>query len=323
MTAPRSRTRLTRRGQIATGLFVANLLTGRILGLTVLTVLGVFGVLWIATQLVLLAADRTKIAAKVTPPPESIEIGQRAHVRYELTADRRVGKVQLVETRSSSDTTTTADHIWIGALGTRPTSCATSVYADRTELVAITHARLWRSDPLGLVVRSWIIDPAIDWACLPASIPPTMAELDDVQAIVASLRRLDPPTDFVGVRQFADGDDSRRIDWRQTSRTDQLMVRELEQPPHHPHVVIDIDRPRWSDAQIGRLLGWIDAIETRWPEADVDVCARGAALARPALHHYLASNTLPSQSHEADPNPTNGELRLLITADDTHLERRR
>jgi len=188
--------------------------------------------------------------------------GDRIDVEVALTAGRRITAFQLEERVP-------------GRLGTTVRVPISKLSGDET----VTHSYRLRctrrgvytvgplvaiaSDPLGFAERSTVLAESFELLVHP--------RIDLVVDRPLTRQYEDPPVrppvskpwpsgfDFIGIREFRHGDDLRRMVWRATARTGQLMVREAEQGvTDRVMVVLDTDRGGHSPEEEG----FSDSFET-------------------------------------------------------------
>lgn len=103
------------------------------------------------------------------------------------------------------------------------------------------------SDPLGLAERETVVADSFELLVHPkiqlVSDRPLTRQLEDPPIRPPVSRPWPSGLEFYGMREYAPGDDLRRIVWRASARTGTLMVREAEQGiTDHVTIMLDTDR---------------------------------------------------------------------------------
>jgi len=131
----------------------------------------------------------------------------------------------------------------VGALGPRTTtSVAYRIPSEQRGVLDIGPLQMIVEDPLGLAHSTSTLVDADEILIAPRALTLDMPRLGRGalgRALLDSARRLGP-SDFHGLRPYAQGDEPRSIHWRASARTDELMVREhTVRDLHHCTVVFD------------------------------------------------------------------------------------
>lgn len=225
---------LTRRGWGLLGAASGLLVAGRLLGAVDLSVLGIAG-------LALLAAGATWVhgrthAVRVTREvrPVRMHVGGDARVDLEVVAPA-TGATPQTSVTDDFDGGRRAARFLVPALDRRQRArAAYRIPSDRRGRFAIGPARLGVTDPFGLARRTWTaggvdeitICPRVHEIRTPIGAP---GRRHDVSPFAV---RFHAPSidgeEFLTLREYEVGDDLRRIHWRSTARTGELVVRQDE-----------------------------------------------------------------------------------------------
>lgn len=294
----------TRAGWAMLGLSIGTIVAGRLLALLELFVLGGIGVaLCLLAVLVVRRPDGLTITR--TFHPERLHAGSTGRVDLAISnRSRRRSPVAVLRGPLADGTEAT---IWIPPLrGGSHHRAIHTMPASRRGPQRIDAITIDRTDPLGLARRNRIAVPEGTLLVLP--------RIDQFKAATGShgLATGDGPADpsdsrsgasddFSALRPYVHGDDLRRVHWRSSARTEELIVRENE-PLADGHVTILLDvRP---GARGGR--------------SDPVVATSGPTVARPGsaaddpLERAIsaAAGMVEQQAHRG------GRLRLVTTAGD-------
>jgi len=239
----------TRRGWTIAGAAAGLLVGGRVLGADELSVLGLaaFGVVVLCVLWVVLARPHLAVERNVTPARLHVGDLGRADLRCSPTGSRATGLLDVVET--------IADGAWRARFLLAPiasgseTSPAYRIPTDRRGVLALGPTRVAVTDPLGLARRGHVVSPREEVLVRPRVhiiVPPVLgagrrlAHDDDRSPRAAAT---DATGEFLAVRPYETGDDPRRVHWRSSARTDDLMVRQFEAPRRGATLVVLDTRP--------------------------------------------------------------------------------
>jgi uncharacterized protein (DUF58 family) len=235
---------LTVRGRCLVAAGGALLLLGALLGERALVQLAVFVLALPLLSAAAVARERFRLTSRRTVTPSRLPRGQDAEVLLEVTnADRRTGGLWLLSEQLPAELGA-APRFVVERLGGGETAALTyRVHGSRRGRHTLGPLRLRLVDPFGLVLRS-------------ASGADTVSLL-----VVPRVRPLGPGgpagghggggdgarrsiavhgEDDVSVREYRHGDDLRKVHWRTTARTGELMVR-LEERPWRAQATLLLD----------------------------------------------------------------------------------
>lgn len=231
----------TRRGWALLGAAAGLYVGGRIVGLVQLVVLGVQAglllggaTLWTRTR-----ARRVSVAREA---PERLGAGDEGRVELTVTNDgtRRSPTLSITEDLDGGRRTAR-----FAVPPLEPGQSATAAYRMPTERrgrLALGPATASIDDPFGLTLVSWraggtdsvIVHPRVHHV-----LPPPEGGGDDLDRDAPNLRgRPEVSGEFLTLREYAVGDDLRRVHWRSTARRDTLMIRQEESRRRAPAVVL-------------------------------------------------------------------------------------
>jgi uncharacterized protein (DUF58 family) len=237
---------LTRRGWSLLGASFGLLVAGRLLGTLELAALSIagfslilFGWLWTRRQ-----PDRVRVDRLVRPA--------RMHVDDDARADLTLTNVGTRATTVLAVTDTFEDGrraarflvapLPVGQSG-RGAYRVPTVRRGRFTLGPLTVAL---TDPFGLVRRSWVSDEIDE-----VTVAPRVHNVVGLGDVTGSPLRIvsrgptrilpsDVGDEFLTLREYEVGDDLRRVHWRSTAHTDDLMVRQ-EEAQRRPEVTVVLD----------------------------------------------------------------------------------
>ena len=240
----------TRRGWTVVGAAVGLLAGGRVLGADELSVVGLaaLGVVGLCILWVVVARPNLDVERKTDPHRLHVGDVARADLVCSPTGRRATALLDLVETIDG------------GALRARfllapiePGHDASPAYRIPTErrgALALGPALAAVTDPLGLARRGHVVADSDEVLVRPrvhVIVPPVfgagrrLAHDDDRTPRPAAT---DAAGEFLAVRPYETGDDPRRVHWRSSARTDELMVRQFEAPRRGATLVVLDTRAR-------------------------------------------------------------------------------
>jgi len=238
----------TGRGWIVAGLGVAVFSIGLSFGSTIVQQLGfaVIGLVGLAIAVVRFGGHDLRIARQITPARARVDQPVELAITIRNVGSRPAPLI-LIEDRLPPGIRGPARFAVHGieASGRRETTLALNPAKRGRYRVG----PLWTSfvDPFGLAkvtvrvqsVSEFIVHPRVE----PLSMP---RDLGDRRSVTSSnLRQLSGARgeDFYTLREYAEGDDLRKIHWRSTAKRDQIMIRQEETPWHTRATIVLDDRP--------------------------------------------------------------------------------
>jgi uncharacterized protein (DUF58 family) len=234
---------LTRQGWLVTGGGILLIVGGRLLGVFELFVLGAaaLSLVGLSLLLVVLTRLRLEVSRELSPPKVHAGTPSRVELRVRNRGSRRTPVLRLLD----PVTGTRGAELFLAPL--EATGSARAAYrlpTDRRGILRVGPLRVVVDDPFGLSSSSVPAAPRTELTIFP--------RIDDIVALPHTTGH-DPhagaehPTalgrtgeDFYGLRQYAVGDDMRRVHWPSTARNDELMVRQ-DELPWQGRVVVLVD----------------------------------------------------------------------------------
>jgi uncharacterized protein (DUF58 family) len=244
---------LTRRGWTLAGAASGLLVAGRLLGALELTILGVVTVTLLASSWLWVRSRRRLVRVERTVRPARVHVGGDARVDLEVDDPGSSDSPQLLMT-DVFDGGRRAARFLVPALrrGQRARA-AYRVPTNRRGRYALGPITLTVTDPFGLARRSWTAGDADE-----ITVCPRVHELRPPPGAPGRLRSASPfavrfhapavdGEEFLTLREYEVGDDLRRIHWRSTARTGELVVRE-DEAQWQPRAIVLLDtRPGAHD----------------------------------------------------------------------------
>jgi hypothetical protein len=219
---------LTRGGWGAVALGVTCLVVGRTFGIVELYVLGA-GVIGAAiVALVVVNAAPPQYAVRRRIEPSTVQAGDPARVDLQVanTARRRTPTVQLWEPVGGGGGATM--HLGPLRAGER-TLAAYRLPSARRGVIRVGPMKVRRRDVLGLASRTAVLPGQAELLVLPRHIPLRFA-LGTSSGRLGDHLRLrahgQSGSEFHSLRQYVPGDDLRRISWKASARSTELVVKE-------------------------------------------------------------------------------------------------
>ncbi len=244
---------LTRRGWTLTGAGSGLLLAGRLLGALELTILGVITLSLLGLAWLWVRSRKRVVHVRRSVRPVRVHVGGDARVDLEIDDTGTTDSPQLLLT-DVFDGGRRAARFLVPALrrGQRARA-AYRVPTNRRGRYTLGPITLAVTDPFGLARRSWVTgDPDEVTIC------PRVHELRSPPGAPGRLRSVSPfavrfhapavdGEEFLTLRDYEVGDDLRRIHWRSTARTGELVVRE-DEAQWQPRAIVLLDtRPSAHD----------------------------------------------------------------------------
>ncbi len=245
---------LTRRGWTLAGAATGLIVAGRLLGAAELSVLGVITVSLLFAAWLWVRSRKRAVRVERSVHPHRVHVGGDARVDIEVDDPGPADSPQLMLTdvfdggrraaRFLVPSLRRGQRARARRIACRPTGAA----ATRSGPISLTV-----TDPFGLARRSW---PA--GASDEVTICPRVHELRPPPGAPGRLRSASPfavkfhapavdGEEFLTLREYEVGDDLRRIHWRSTARTGELVVRE-DEAQWQPRAVVLLDtRPSAHD----------------------------------------------------------------------------
>ncbi len=244
---------LTRRGWTLTGAASGLLIAGRLLGALELTILGVVTLSLLLVAWLWVRSRQLTVRVERTVRPTRVHVGGDARVDLDVH-DPGPADAPQIQLTDVFDGGRRAARFLVPALrrGQRARA-AYRVPTNRRGRFVLGPIALGVTDPFGLARRTWT-DGVID----EVTICPRVHDLRPAPGAPGRLRSTSPfavqfhapavdGEEFLTLREYEVGDDLRRIHWRSTARTGELVVRE-DEAQWQPRAVVLLDtRPGAHD----------------------------------------------------------------------------
>lgn len=217
---------------------------GRVLGLVELIALGVVAAALLIGCLILVRSSRLELSVGRVLHPSRVHVGSPS--RVELTVrNQRKRATPVLRLRDDVSGTRGADLLVPPLAPNERTVAAYRLPTDRRGLVRVGPLKVVVGDPFGLATVATVGAPAVQLTVLPRvediePLPRTSGP--DPQAGVRRMNAVGRHGDeFYALRPYTVGDDLRRVHWPSSARTDDLMVRQNEEPwQHRTTVLLDV-----------------------------------------------------------------------------------
>lgn len=169
--------------------------------------------------------------------PETIVAGQRFQIRYVVTNQHRwaMARSVVVEDLFPKPLRDRSPRAFIRGLRPGESTTLTVPYIlDRRGRIELTTLRVLTRFPFNLVIRAIRISVSHELVVFPRLgqllIPPsTVTRSSDASGSNIALARLRGDEEYYGIREYRYGDNPRKIHWRRSARTGQLVIRETTQ----------------------------------------------------------------------------------------------
>ncbi len=262
---------LTRFGWAALAGAAAAIATGRVFGLIELYVVGValVAVTLLAVLSVRSAAPRLDVRRRAEPTAPTAGQPTRVVVSVRRISGRR-GTVELLD---RVDRVGMAS-MNIARLGSGEAIQATyAIPSVRRGLLTCGPMSARWTDPLGLAQRSPIVADPYEVVVLPVTVPletPRVGSAGILGQLLRAKSVAQGGTDFHGLRQYVPGDEPRRISWKASARSEQLLIREHADDELR-RVTIVLDAAATADDAFERAVSVTSSVLAACVAADLDV----------------------------------------------------
>jgi uncharacterized protein (DUF58 family) len=265
----------TRRGWTIVGAAIGLLVGGWVLGADELSVLGLAGLALVLLSVSWVMVARPRVTVERRTEPRRLHVGDLARADLDCTLSGAHSSPLLELMESIADGGWRARFLVAPIAPGERVTPAYRIPTDRRGLLALGPARAAVGDPLGLARRGHVVARREEVLVRPrvhAIVPPTLgagrrlAHDDDRSPRAAAT---DATGEFLAVRPYETGDDPRRVHWRSSARSDDLMVRQFEAPRRGATLVI-LDtrhRPDAPEANDGDNASALDVAFERAVEA--------------------------------------------------------
>ena len=235
---------LTLRGRCLVGAGIALLVVGALLGERALVQLGVFVLALPLLSAGTVTRQRFRLTARRTVTPVRVPRGGTAEVHLEITnVDNRTGGLWMLTEQLSADLGPSPAFVVDRLAGASRTMFRYRVHGTRRGRHTLGPLRLRLLDPFGLVERSAVGTDTAPLVVVPRVIPLPASGLTAGHGGGGEGARRSIAVhgeDDVSTREYRHGDDLRKVHWRATARTGELMVR-LEERPWRAQATLLLD----------------------------------------------------------------------------------
>ncbi len=241
---------MTRRGWALAGAAAGLFVSARILGLVQLAVLAVAAFLALVAAKVWVRTHTPRLVA-TRELRERLQVGVQGRVDVVVDA---TGRTPTLAVTDAFDRGRRAARLLLAPL--RPGETARAAYrfpTDRRGRFEVGPLRTTMTDPFGLAERTSVVlgtEHVIVYPRVrPVFPPPELGGLDVDREHPRLRARVEPAGEFHTLRDYAPGDDLRRVHWRSTARRGHLNVRQDEARRRAPALVMLDVRPDAYDAE--------------------------------------------------------------------------
>jgi uncharacterized protein (DUF58 family) len=235
---------LTLRGRCLVAAGLTLLLLGVLLGETPLVQVAVFVLALPLLSAVAVARHRFRVASRRTVTPARVPRGRDAEVRLELSnAGRGTGGLWLLAETVPPELGSAPQFVVDRLPGGRSTTLHYRVHGRRRGRYRLGPLRLRLVDPFGLVLRSVVGADTASLVVVPRVVPLGPGGPGGGHGGGGSGARRSFAVhgeDDVSTRPYRQGDDLRKVHWRATARSGELMVR-LEERPWRAQATLLLD----------------------------------------------------------------------------------
>lgn len=303
---------LTSRGWSLLGASVGLVAGSVLLGLLELAVLAVAAALLVLLGALVVRRRKPRLVVERDVIPHRVSVGDDARVELEL---RNVGRgtSPVLAVTDAFDRGRRSARFSVPPVGPgEQVRAAYRVPTTRRGRFEIGPLRLSVTDPFGLVRRSWrdeqvqevVVYPRIHRIAPVPEAPGTPVAADRSRA----RRGVAGGVEFRSLRDYIVGDDLRRIHWRSTARTGELMIREDEDRwLSHAALLLDTRRGAHDDRSFELAV-----------EVTASVVASLAAADRP-VHAVTTTGHVLGRERDGPSGILLEELAALVPADATPL----
>ncbi|SDM60273.1 Uncharacterized conserved protein, DUF58 family, contains vWF domain [Geodermatophilus siccatus] len=235
---------LTLRGRCLVAAGLTLLLLGVLLGEQPLVQVAVFVLALPLLSAVAVARHRFRVASRRTVTPARLPRGRDAEVQLELSnAGRGTGGLWLLAETLPRELGPTPQFVVDRLPGGRSTTLHYRVHGGRRGRYRLGPLKLRLVDPFGLVLRSVVGADSAALVVVPRVVPLGPGGPGGGHGVGGSGARRSLAVhgeDDVSTRPYRHGDDLRKVHWRATARTGELMVR-LEERPWRAQATLLLD----------------------------------------------------------------------------------
>ena len=240
----------TRRGWTLAGASAGLFIGARILGAGALAGLGIAGGILLVAAALAVLRGRPALVVTRTARPSRVHVGGEGRVVLDGRTTARTPLLALTERVDRGRRS--ARFVLPPSPSGEVVRATYRVPTSRRGIHELGPLLAFVTDPFGLVRRAWVVTPPTDLVVRPRLhevLPPRRAVGGEPDPHAEGPRVPTPETagEFLALRDYEPGDDPRRVHWRSTARTGDLVVR-LDEAAAPGRVVLLLDtRPEVYD----------------------------------------------------------------------------
>lgn len=233
--------RLTRLGRGVGAGGLALLVVGVALGLASLVAVGLIAVALVALAAVLVAeVPQVSLDRQAAPPEVERGVAAEVRLRFTSTSNRRPRPLTVIESVNGERRIATIGPLPAGGSD----EIAYSVATTRRGLITAGPLVVRRFDPFGLVVAETSFGGTCSVSVRPRRFVLSMLPSGRQRDLEGPTReRSEGSASFHQLRPYVPGDDLRRIHWRSTAKTGDLLIKQLVDTTR-PELVVVLDNRR-------------------------------------------------------------------------------
>lgn len=221
---------LSRQSAIFLGGGLLTIAAGRLFGLIELFIMGTALITCVVIAIFLVTTQRPHIEINRATIPTEPEVGQNIQVALSLLTSSRVPACDVYETLAGGNHV----HIALAPLPSGQVARANyQLVAQRRGSLTLGPSMVEVADPLGLSRRSKELGQSSNITVFPQSVDidfpdPNSCQGELIDAIRRAIRHQPTSSEFRAIREYAIGDDPRRINWKVSAKREDLVVNEYE-----------------------------------------------------------------------------------------------
>jgi uncharacterized protein (DUF58 family) len=231
---PAGRRLMTRRGWTLVGACVGLFVAGRLLGTVELSILATGGLALLGGALLWARSRNWTLVAVRDLRPARLHVGGDGRVDLAIANRGNRRTPQLAVTDVFDDGRRAARFLLPPLPPDESARAAYRIPTDRRGRYRVGPLGLSATDPFGLARRSWALGPVSEVTVCPrvhdilAPSQPGGRLVAATESVAARALASESGDEFLTLRDYEAGDDLRRVHWRSTARTGELLVRQNE-----------------------------------------------------------------------------------------------
>ena len=248
---------LSRQSAFFIGGGLLTIAAGRLFGLIELFIMGTALITCVVVAMLLVTTQRPHIEIGRSIIPTEPEVGQTIQVGLSLLTSSRVPACDVYETLAGGNQV----HIALAPLPSGQVARANyQLVAQQRGTVILGPSMVEVADPLGLSRRSKKLGQASNITVFPRSVEidlpePNSCQGELIDAIRRAIRHQPTSSEFRAIREYAVGDDPRRINWKVSAKREDLVVNEYEtEVDIDTQLVLDTNRKAFTSEGFERAV---------------------------------------------------------------------